>query len=81
MAGVIWRAFRDLRLVVLTVLLVGLTDTVAFQMRFVSTVVCYGLQISAILAIYFFACLEEDRSSRSIAGLALDESDPRVCFC
>ncbi|HXX12584.1 MAG TPA: hypothetical protein VEK05_13795, partial [Burkholderiales bacterium] len=44
---------------------------VAFQMRFVSTLVCYALQISAILAIYYLARLEEDGSRRTVVALAL----------
>jgi hypothetical protein len=57
--------------VVIAVLLVGLADTVPFQMRFVSTFVCYVLQISTILAIYYLARLEEDGSPRTVVALAL----------
>jgi len=70
-ACVTWRIFKDQRLVAIAVLLVGLSDTVPFQMRFVSTFVCYALQISALLAIYYVARLEEDRSLRTVIKLAL----------
>jgi len=66
-----WRMFKDQRLVAIAVLLVGLSDTVAFQMRFVSTLVCYVLQIAAILAIYYVARLEKDPSPRTMIKLAL----------
>ena len=70
-AHVTWRIFQDQRLVAIAVLLVGLSDTVAFQMRFVSTLVCYVLQISAVLAIYYVARLEKDPSPRTVIKLAL----------
>ena len=70
-ACVTWRTFKDQRLVAIAVLLVGLSDTVAFQMRFVSTLVCYVLQIGAILAIYYVARLEKDPSARTMMKIAL----------
>lgn len=66
---VTWRLFRDYRLVALAVALVGLSDTNAFQMRFVSTLVCYLLQISALLAIYYFTRLADKQSWGAVAAL------------
>lgn len=64
-ASVTWRIFRDRRLVAFVILLVGLNDTIPFQMRFVALLSLYGIQICTILAIYYLARLEEDRSPRT----------------
>lgn len=64
-----WRLFRDYRLVALAIALVGLSDTNAFQMRFVSTLVCYLLQISTLLAIYFFVRLADKPRGGTVVAL------------
>jgi len=70
-AGVVWRLLKDRRLVAVAVLMVGLSDAVPFQMRFVSTFACYGLQITAILAIYYLVRLEAVRRLRTAVLVAL----------
>ena len=70
-AYVTWKLFGDRRIVVIVILLVGLSDTVPFQMRFVTTLVCYLLQIAAVLAIYYLVRLDVDRSRRAVLGLSL----------
>ena len=56
-ARVLYFLFNDYRLVLIGVLLVGLSDTIAFQMRTMSTLACYFLQLGTISTIYFFVQL------------------------
>lgn len=70
-AGVVWQVFKDQRLVAIAVLLLGLSDTVPYQMRFVSTLVCYMLQITAVMAFYYLVRLDATRSTRAVTGLTI----------
>ena len=70
-AEVAWRLWRDVRLAVAVVLLIGLSDAIPFEMHFVSTLVCYVLQISAVLAAYNLVRLATTRSRRAAVGVAI----------
>lgn len=60
-AYVTWQLFRNASLSILAIILIGLNDAVPFQMRFVSTLACYLLQIAALLSVYFLSRLEQVR--------------------
>lgn len=66
---VAYRLTSSLWLAVLAAVLIGWNDSMGFEMRFASTLVCYGLRAAALLAIFFFVRLAETPTRLNAVGL------------
>ncbi|CAK0779807.1 membrane hypothetical protein [Azospirillaceae bacterium] len=67
---VVWKLFRNILVAIAAMCLVGMSDTVLFQIRYVNTLVCYELQIATTLAIYYLLRLEERSDAWSAVAVS-----------
>lgn len=70
-ASLVWKWFRDARLVALAILLIGLADTVGFQLRFPPLIGFYLIHICTLLALWHFVRLAQKPAPRDGWLLAL----------